>query len=832
MCFCSKTKEVAARITKVLILLITMFSLSALHGNPDIIPRKIIVALKTNDQVKIDGLLNESIWKDASIGSDFIQFEPVNGKKSSFETEVRVLYDNTALYIGARMFDPYPDSIRTGLGERDDWSMDADIFALSLDPFNDGMSGFEFWISASGVQVDQFLAMNNSNGFNWDAVWESNVSIDNLGWCAEIRIPYSAIRFPNKDVQEWGVIFWRGISRYNEWSTWQHIDPEINGVLQQSGKIEGIQDIKPPARLALFPYVSSYVEKNTDNQWGYSYGGGMDVKYGINESFTMDVTLIPDFSQVQSDDRVLNLSPYEIKYDEKRQFFTEGMDIFNKGGIFYSRRVGSTPKGYDDAEESLKENEIIKANPTENKMVNATKISGRTSKGLGIGFFNAMTTQSEATIEDTLSGITRKFITQPFTNYNVFVFDQSLKNNSYVSFINTNVWQPETRSSANVSGIDYRLVEKSNNYAIGGRLNVSQIYDATGKPDFGQEYLISLQKVSGKFRFDLSRSSISHTYNPNDLGFLMRNNENINKLLLGYYKFKPTWIFLNWYATVEIGHSSMFAPNKFAHLYFWFRTQGLLKNNTRIGTQVIFYPVEKHDFYEAREEGRVFIRPGSYEVAAWAIPDYKKKFGVGVVAAIENSYAYVFPQRIYYLQFMPRYRPNDKFRFGYDLLSHIRGQEIGFVDDLSEYILFGKRDVNTLVNTISSCYIFNNKTSISLRLRHYWSTAIYDEFFMLRDDGYLDKADYAENHDINYNAFNIDLIYTWNFAPGSELSVMWKNMINNDEEPVSLNYLRNLEQTLNYAQTNSISVKLLYYIDYVSIKKLLARNQKAINHKA
>ncbi|MCD4735659.1 MAG: carbohydrate binding family 9 domain-containing protein [Bacteroidales bacterium] len=782
-------------------------------------PQKILSAFRIEESIKIDGNLNEEAWDNAISGSGFVQFQPDNGKKPMYDTQISLLYDHTSIYIGAFMYDPSPDSIRRGLGERDDWSMDADFFAVTLDPFNTGLSAYEFWVSASGVQVDKFVSVGFDGGFNWNAVWESEVSITEQGWIAELKIPYSAIRFPNQEVQEWGAIFWRANSRHNEWSTWKHIDPEQNGFLEQAGKIEGIEYITPPARLAFYPYLSTYAEHNVNNKWGYSYSGGMDIKYGLNESFTLDMTLVPDFGQVQTDDKVLNLTPYEVKYDEKRQFFTEGMDLFNRGQVFYSRRIGSTPIGYYDVEDELIDNEEIVENPAETKMINATKLSGRTTKGLGIGLFNAMTAETRAIIEDTITGEKREYLTQAFTNYNMFVLDQSLKNNSYVSFINTNVMRPGNTWSANVTGTEFRLVEKSNNYAVNGRVNISQNYDQQGHPEYGHEYFIKASRVSGKYRFGVYRQVRNNTFNPNDLGYLQRNNEASNAAYLAYYNFKPVWIFLNWFSRLEFQHSGLNNPNKFAQFNIDFVSEGTLKNHTQIGFFTRFFPVKKNDYYEARADGRKFIKPPTIHLNTWVVPDYKKMFGVKIIAAASTSYNYSINQRNFYIEINPRFRLNEKIRFGYSFENFFRGNEIGYVDEVSDYIIFGKRHVNSITNSVNAAYIFNAKAAVNLRLRHYWSTAIYDDFYNLLENGYLGKADYNENNDVNYNAFNIDLIYRWNFAPGSELSVMWKNSILQSGEEITFNFAENLNNTIHSPQTNSFSVKVLYYIDYQSLKR-------------
>jgi hypothetical protein len=211
-----------------------------------------------------------------------------------------------------------------------------------------------------------------------------------------------------------------------------------------------------PCAWLSYPYISAYANNYPYNTPGkrntaYNLNGGLDVKYGINESFTLDMTLVPDFGQVQSDNQVLNLSPFEVRFNENRQFFTEGTELFNKGGFFYSRRIGGKPLGYGNVEGQLQEGEKIVENPSTSRLVNASKISGRTDRGLGIGIFNAVSPNMYATVENE-EGEQRKFSRSLLSNYNIVVFDQSLKNNSYVSLINTNVTRAGHTYDANVTG--------------------------------------------------------------------------------------------------------------------------------------------------------------------------------------------------------------------------------------------------------------------------------------------------------------------------------------------------------------------------------------------
>jgi hypothetical protein len=438
--------------------------------------KRLIEAYRISEHIRIDGNLDEETWSEAKVVNDFTQYEPFNGSFPSEKTEVRVLFNDNAIYIGAILYDDEPDKIFRELGQRDNSDrVKADAFTVLVSPYNDGINYFEFIVSASGVQTD-IRYTGTSTDRSWDAIWDSRVTITENGWIAEFKIPFSALRFSSRTTENWGINFRRLIKRYNEWSSWNPIDNSISGIVNQSGELAGISNIDAPIRLSFSPYISSYLNKYPDTESvSFRFNGGMDLKYGISESFTLDMALIPDFGQVKSDDKVLNISPYEVQYSEQRPFFTEGMDLFRKGGIFYSRRIGSKPKGYNISDDELRENATVVENPLETKMINATKISGRTSKGLGVGIFNAMTSNTYATIRDTLSNDERHILTQGFTNYNMLVFDQTLRYNSYISLVNTNLITPKQEYLANVTGNDFILRDKTNSNAFSGIGALSQL---------------------------------------------------------------------------------------------------------------------------------------------------------------------------------------------------------------------------------------------------------------------------------------------------------------------------------------------------------------------
>ncbi|MBA4055576.1 MAG: hypothetical protein C0490_12750, partial [Marivirga sp.] len=399
------------RLRSIFFLLIFLPELVSATGGDQKIIRREKQAVRVEHSPDIDGSLEDDVWQHATEKIKFTQFLPENGKSSDFETSVQLVYTDRAIYVAARMYDPSPAKILREFGKRDDSGRNADSFGLILDPYSSGMNAFTFFVSAAGVQSDYFLSGNNWDS-NWDAVWNSAVKVDEEGWTVEFEIPYYAFRFPRQEVQHWSVNFYRGVKRNQEESYWNHVDNSIQGIVNQAGVLTGVENIQPPLRLSFSPYVTSAF--NDDGLTGkkkFSFTGGMDLKFGLNESYTLDMSLIPDFSQVQSDNVVLNLSAYEVRFNENRQFFTEGTELFNKGNLFYSRRVGST---FGTIEYDTEKEELL-SKPASANLLNAVKISGRNKKGLGLGLFNAITDKTHASIRNIESNEVREVAVDPVT---------------------------------------------------------------------------------------------------------------------------------------------------------------------------------------------------------------------------------------------------------------------------------------------------------------------------------------------------------------------------------------------------------------------------------
>ncbi len=609
-----RLKYIVLKIVLIVITLIPAMATSGLAaaiGSMDslFLAKKHISASAILQAPRIDGKLDEAFWSTLPVANNFVVYAPGNGKHPQQPTEIRFAYDNEALYIGAIMFDNQPDSICQELGKRDQIeALNTDYISIDILPYNDGLNMYEFKVSPANLQNDcKYSAIGQD--FNWDAVWESATQINKDSWVAEIKIPYSALRFPKSPVQVWGINMWRNLHRNHEYSTWSYVDNKDQDIFKYYGTLKGIKDIDPPVRLSITPYLAGYLEKNPGvKEWEYSVRGGLDLRYGINESYTLDMMLIPDFGQVQSDDIILNLTPFEVRYDEKRQFFSEATELFNKCEIFYSRRIGSIPRNYFAPYETASSSEKIIENPSETRIINATKISGRNQKGLGVGFFNAMTTPANATLKDTLSGVQRKVQTQPFTNYNVFVLDQNLKNNSYATLINTNYWVPNGKYLANVTGFETRLNTRSRSIAFLGRINMSQIQEKSLANRTGYRYLLSLYKPKGKFQYEVMRDAIDKKYDPNDMGYLSNNNEAQNYLRLSYNLFDPFWKLQSSQSDLVITHRTLNTANEFISIRIQESNMTTFRNYWSNFLQFGTNPKGYVDFYEPRVWGWKYVK--------------------------------------------------------------------------------------------------------------------------------------------------------------------------------------------------------------------------------
>ena len=782
---------------------------------------KELQAIRVNEAPKIDGKLDDLVWQKANIARDFVMFKPGNGdaEPDGQKTEVKILYDDSGIYIGATMFDSDPSTILRQLTERDNFGT-TDFFGISINPSNDGQNEFIFFVTAAGTQLDAQVSPSNGEDFSWNEVWFSNISHDDKGWYVEMKIPYSALRFTNEQTQIWGINMHRRIESKREQYTWNFIDKTKGNISQYAGILTGISNITPPIRLSFSPFAS-YNIGNYDGVTDNNFAFGLDLKYGITDNFTLIATLIPDFSQAGFDNIILNLGPFEQRFDEQRQFFIEGADLLNKGDLFFSRRIGNRPVGRSNAYADLNTNEEVINNPTEVDVLNAIKVTGRTKKGLGIAVLNAITKETKATILDTLLANERKVVTEPLANYNVFVIDQEFNKNSSVGFVNTNVTRNGSFRDANVSSLVFNLANKENSYKISGDGSTSTVRE-NQENTTGFASSLSLSKTKGNIRFNARHSLADSKYDKNDLGFQRRNNYQRFSASVSYQIFEPTKHFNNFRVGLWMGYFRQFNPSVYTGNYINLSVFATTKKQNSFGGEISTNIGKKKDFFESRTEGRYWLEDAEADLDLWLSSDYRKKLAFDV--SIGGSFAHGDNDGYeYYWNFSPRYRVNDKLQFNYSFEIEKEFNELGYTTTLNDgTIIFGKRDIKEIENSISTKYSFSDRSSIALVARHYWSPVTYsDEYFKLEDDGTLTESTYNEENDLNFNSWNLDLRYVWEFARGSELVALYRNSILNFGSDANLSYQDNIGNLFDQPLGQSFSIKVIYFLDYNQVKTWL-----------
>jgi hypothetical protein len=795
---------------------------------------KTLPAKRTVLPIKIDGLLDDAAWKDAPAALGYTEFRPTPFRKEDPEirTEAYMLYNDEGIYMSGYCHERTRDSIAAEITGRDGFGTN-DYIGFIFDTYNDKINGFEYFVTPYGEQWDAKMAPNpngNTEDFSWNAVWKCAAVIHDDGWSFELFIPFSAIRFSKKNIQDWGMNITRRRRKTEQQVTWNPIDVNVNGFLTQEGKWTGLENIKPPLRLQLYPYVSYYVNHypfkqqgiKGEKDWTSSFNGGMDLKYGINQAITLDMTLIPDFGQVQSDNQVLNLTPFEVKFNENRPFFTEGTELFNKGNFFYSRRIGGTPLHFDEVKDWLGPNEHILKNPSETRLINATKISGRLQSGLGIGFFNAISNTQYATVADD-QGNERMVQTSPVTNYNILVLDQSLKHNSSVSLVNTSVIRSGSDYDANVTAGLFDLFDKSNTWNFGGKISFSNLLNTTGnKTITGYSHQVYFGKSSGNFNFNLQQELADDKFSSNDLGYFTNNNYLNHNLYAGYHWTTPTNWYNNMYLNFNASYSRLFKPGTYQNANINANFNGQLKNLWHPGIGVGYEP-ESNNFYEPRVPGRIFKGWSDWFVNGWVETNSAKKYWLSTQLLYISRNMFHSKRYQFYLEESFRFSP--KFSIGNSISLEPQTDNTGFatIDTLTQDIIFGRRDVHTIENTFNVKYSFTRKMVFTVKVRHYWSKVTYKELFVLTDDGELDKTNFTGDVNQNYNDFFVNALFTWEFAPGSFINAAWKN---NAQEFISApfgtwkgdRYFQNFDHTMAAPQNNNFSIKIIYFLDYLQMK--------------
>lgn len=817
-----------------LLVFVLLFSFVLHSYAQDSIPKKTYHIKRTTTPPKIDGILDDDVWKDAEIATDFIQFRPAIGNTlpEHQKTIVKMAYDDEAIYISGYMYDK-PENIMRQFSSRDNFGQN-DFLGIVINPNNDGQNETSFFVFPNGNQADAIANPSVGEDFSWNAVWENAATMVDDGWIVEVKIPYRALRFTNQKDPTWGIQFHRQFRKTRKQYTWNPFDPTKGYIGLYAGELKGLRDIQPPTRLIFYPFASTVI-RTKDGQTTDEYNFGMDVKYGITENFTLDATLVPDFSQAGFDNLQLNLGPFEQTFSEQRQFFTEGVDLFNKGNLFFSRRIGNAPS----TSATTAENEEVVDSPDEVKLINAVKISGRTKNGLGIGFFNAVTEKTKATIRNTDTGEFREEVVEPLTNYNIMVVDQQFNKNSSISLINTNVTRDGSGfRDANVTALVADIVNKRNTMNIDAQLKMSNRNLTTGT-ETGLSSFFAIRKISGKFRYSFDHRFSNSKYNINDLGLNFRNNFNNFGIDASYQIFEPTEKLNNFRINAWVNYRRLYDPNVFTGTDFGVNVFGIVKKSLMaFGGNINMAPGKQFDYFEPRDfdNKRFFINENRVNLNSFISTDYNKTFAldanINLSTFLEKDQGYMR----YRFRLAPRVRINDKFIVSYQSSLNVENNRRGYANnsnDLEDEIVFGQRDQITLVNSISANYNFNSLNALNLTFRNYWSTVDYDDTpYFLQENGRLTQStDTFEDlglgdSNINFSTWNLDLSYTWQFAPGSFLTALYRNQIFNQTEASDATYFDSLNKLFDEPIDHTLSLRFVYFIDYNNVKNLFANKKR------
>jgi hypothetical protein len=550
-----------------------------------------------SERIRLDGRLDEAVWGSASVARDFVQFEPREGEPASQRTEARVLYGTDALYVGIRAFDAAADSIVGQLTRRDQGSY-SDEVGVSLDSYFDRRTAFYFAVNPVGVKKDVFLFDDTKEDSGWDAVWDVATSMDEEGWSAEFRIPLSQLRFRASPEQTWGIQLYRRVARLQELSMWSPTKRSESAQVSRMGSLVGLRDLASPRRVELAPYTLARLVRKPGDPADPFYSAndmapsaGADLKMGVGGALTLDLSLNPDFGQVEADPSQVNLSAFESFFPERRPFFIEGRNLFNFSlalgdgddaveSLFYSRRVGRPPQGGVDTDDAFVDAD------DHSTILGALKLSGKTTGGWSIGVMNAVTAEEHATVQP-FSGARFEQPIEPMTAYTVMRFSKDFRGGrTAVGAVATAVHRDGTvadaldlRRKAYSTGFDFRHRFDQDRYEVSGYLVGSRVsgsadaiattqrssahyyqrpdadyveYDPARTSLSGASTSFSFGKIAGgHLRWSLGMQSRSPGFETNDIGYMREAGFTTGFLYAGYDQSTAQGPFRNWRLNVN-----------------------------------------------------------------------------------------------------------------------------------------------------------------------------------------------------------------------------------------------------------------------------------------
>ncbi|MFA9390253.1 MAG: DUF5916 domain-containing protein [Prolixibacteraceae bacterium] len=786
----------------------------------------------TTEKPIIDGVLNDACWQNNNWQGDFIQWIPNEGALPSFPTYINILYDSKNIYVAIRAVDYEPEKIIRKASRRDEFA--GDMVGINFDSYHDFRTGFEFNVSAAGQKVDLLLTNPTNADFNWDAVWTAKTGMEDSAWVVEYEIPLSQLRYSSETEQIWGMHVWRWLDRKQEESDWEPLSLTGPGMLYQFGTLKGISNLPKSRRIEIMPYLLgrvSSIEKEEANPYAKKgflpFGSiGLDAKIGLSSNFTADVTINPDFGQVESDPSVMNLSAFETFYEEKRPFFLEGQNIFNfdfdGNNLFYSRRIGQSP----NYSPSLVNGEFMRY-PANTSILGAAKISGKTSNGLSVGILQSITNNEKALISD--GNRERLELVEPLTNYTMARILKDFNEGNTVlggivtstnRFIDGYSQFNYMNSNALTTGLDFMHQWHNKEFYVDAKLVMSTIQGDTSaisalqqssarfyqRPDAehldfdpmqtqlsGQGGSIKIGKGSvGHWRYSTSLNWRSPGLDLNDMGYMQMADQVTNVNSLSYFINEPKGIIRS--LNVGIGQDNTwdYALNyQRAHYNASFSTQFL--NKWSVNSHVCYFP----DAIDSRllRGGPAMIVPTKTHGTLSVSSNQSKKAGFSVFAYYEKGGEE--SSETFTLSPCISYQPINALKLSLSADYTLNQNELQYVGKASfpstDYFL-GNIDQKTLNLTFRVDYNITPELSIQYYGSPYASTGDYSNFKLIKDpmadnlearyyqlnddqsSGYTVYQIYGFNNpNFTFTQFRSNLVFRWEYLPGSKIYLVWAN---------------------------------------------------------
>lgn len=816
-------------------------------------------------KVKIDGILDEEVWQQAQRAEGFIQNEPDEGKPGTETTTFQVAYDDHAIYVAMVAYEKNPAEITSYLSRRDS-DIPCDWLAVIIDSYDDKRTAFAFGVNPAGVKLDGQMGNDGDLDNNWDGVWEVKTKINPQGWIAEFKIPLSQLRFPNKEVQNWGFQAARIKNKNHETDFWQFIPKDAGAFVSRFGRLNGLHDLPQPKRLQILPYLvasGNFYPREAGNPFrtgpfmNQRIGG--DLKYGVASNFTLDLTINPDFGQVEADPSEVNLTAYETFFREKRPFFIEGSQIYNYGigigdgdmgqeTLFYSRRIGRSPHH----EPEISDDGFIDQ-PQWTNIWAAAKLSGKTRHGWSIGILEAVTGEMTAAIKD--QGQRYEEIVEPWTNYFLVRAQKDFHaGRTNLGGIVTNVlrdipaahlnWLNRT---ATAGGIDFSHRTHGDNYMVQASLLGSYIagdreamieaqtssaryfqrpdnnyvtYDPhrTSLAGFGGSWYAG-KIAGGHWRFGTGGLTRSPGFEVNDMGFMRSADQTIFYAHVGYREFKPGRVFRNYsinssaYSVYNYGGDHIMSGANInlnlRFLNYWGIFTGVEKESQLFDTEFL-------------RGGPGVILPGRYRLWFGGFSDQQKRIAVELFGNYSNDQ---HGSRSYEIEPEIEFRPSGRFDLSFSMGVNPSINDRQYVDEVWDdngpHYVFARLNMKIIYLTGRLNYSFTPDLSIQFYGMPFIAAGRYTDYREViapRAKNYDDRfQSYAweGNDDFNFKEFRSNLVVRWEYRPGSTIFFVWAhNQSELVEENGTFALGRDVRRLFGAAAENVLLVKVNRWFDF------------------